>query len=106
MHRIKWSGFDMRKFVVAFGLVFILAGFSSGVQTDRKLLTGQVSEVASGLWRIRFGAPERFVPSAFREREPMMEEIDDLPRSGGAAVWLGRDSLPAILRPIDSVHSL
>ncbi|MEP7279238.1 MAG: TIM-barrel domain-containing protein [Bacteroidota bacterium] len=46
------------------------------------LLRGKVSEVAPGIWRIRFGEPEQFVPSAFREREPLIESLSKLAEPG------------------------
>jgi alpha-D-xyloside xylohydrolase len=63
-------------------VVSVLMGLASGAQDGRGPLPGQVSQVARGVWRIRFGTPEHFVPTAFREREPMTLEINGLPGPG------------------------
>lgn len=79
MNRAEWYGYRARRLVVAGALVLsVLVGLSNGAQADRGPVPGQVSEVARGVWRVRFGTPERFVPSAFREREPMIPEIGEL----------------------------
>jgi alpha-D-xyloside xylohydrolase len=38
----------------------------------------EVSKVANGVWRIRFGRPEQDVPTAFRQREPMLGQINGI----------------------------
>jgi len=32
--------------------------------------------IANGLWRVRFGQPEPHVPTRFRQREPMLQQIE------------------------------
>jgi alpha-D-xyloside xylohydrolase len=41
-----------------------------------------VSEVGKGVWRIRFGQPERFTPNAVRESQPNWDGIARLPAPG------------------------
>ncbi len=43
---------------------------------------GEVSGIASGVWRVRLVEPERFVPTAFRPRRTRVDRIDALPESG------------------------
>ena len=40
-----------------------------------------VTEIASGIWRVRFGTPERFTPDSIRERQPDIAGIARLPMS-------------------------
>jgi hypothetical protein len=40
-----------------------------------------VTEIASGIWRVRFGTPERFTPDAIREKQPDIAGIARLPLS-------------------------
>ncbi len=40
---------------------------------------GQVEQVASGVWRIRFGQPETYTPNQFREKEICKESLSSLP---------------------------
>lgn len=37
-----------------------------------------VTEIAPGVWRVRFGAPERFTPNSVREKQPDLEGISHL----------------------------
>ena len=43
-------------------------------------LQPQTSEVAPGIWRLRFGQPEPFTPERFRHKPPMTQAIAELPR--------------------------
>jgi alpha-D-xyloside xylohydrolase len=49
-------------------------------QTSR-LQGDELSKVANGVWRVRFGRPEQDVPTAFRQREAMTGQINGI---GGA----------------------
>ena len=83
MYHGRRCGRFLNRYVVVCGVaVLVLAGLSNGASADLGPVSGQVSQVAGGVWRIRFGTPERFVPTAFRERAPLVREIDDLPASG------------------------
>ena len=83
MKCVERYGCCSRSLAVASVLVLsVLAGLSTGAQADRGPVPPLVSEVAPGIWRIRFGTPERFVPTAFREREPMIREIGALAGPG------------------------
>jgi len=50
------------------------------LQGDSLHPEGTVEIVAPSVWRIRFGEPERFVPSRFRESPPDLEGLSDLPQ--------------------------
>ena len=45
------------------------------------LLPGKVEQILPGVWKIRFGAPDRFVPTAFRFEDPKADAIGDLPEA-------------------------
>ena len=78
--RNRWSPVVCAAF---FGSVVVfLAVPPATAQQPRDMLPGEVSQVAQGIWRIRFGTPERFVPTAFRERAPLTEAIDGLSDPG------------------------
>ena len=38
-----------------------------------------VEQVAPGVWRVRFGTPERFTPGAIREASPRTDDLKRLP---------------------------
>ena len=57
--------------IIAFILVFPLNVFSDVPEKT-------VTEIAPGIWKISAGAPEKFVPTAFREREIQTEAIGKL----------------------------
>lgn len=83
MYHSRRSRWYSRVCVAVCGLaVSCLAGPLVTAQETRGPLPGEVSPVAPGVWRIRFGTPERFVPTAFRERAPLTEAIDGLPDPG------------------------
>ncbi len=63
-------------------VVLFLAVPPTAAQQTGGMLLGDVSQVAQGIWRIRFGMPEGFVPTAFRERTALTEAIDGLPDPG------------------------
>jgi alpha-D-xyloside xylohydrolase len=42
-------------------------------------LKAQTTEVAPGIWRLRFGEPEAFTPERFRHKPPMTAAIAELP---------------------------
>ena len=42
-------------------------------------LKPQTTEVAPGIWRLRFGEPEAFTPERFRHRPPMTAALAELP---------------------------
>jgi alpha-D-xyloside xylohydrolase len=63
--------------VVAFGCVASLSlcaahGKGTGMAIQAKL-------VAPGVWRVRLGAPEKFVPTGFRTAEPRLDGLQGLP---------------------------
>ena len=84
MNNTPRSGKPRPLYAMIYGLAVMSLAISSslGAMPDRGPLTGQVSQVASGVWRIRFGSPERFVPTAFRERDPLVEPINSLADPG------------------------
>ncbi|MBT4496494.1 MAG: glycoside hydrolase, partial [Gemmatimonadetes bacterium] len=43
-------------------------------------MEAQIAALGNGVWRIRFGTPERFTPNALRERQPAWEFIERLPQ--------------------------
>ncbi len=88
MSKMQRCRFHVRLWAMIGLLVGCLTGPLSAQET-RGPVAGQVSQVAAGVWRIRFGEPERFVPSAFREREPMTAAIKDLPEPGELPFGLG-----------------
>lgn len=49
------------------------------VVTSPQWATPTVESVLPGVWRVRFGAPERFTPSAIRESAPRAQGFDLLP---------------------------
>jgi alpha-D-xyloside xylohydrolase len=40
-----------------------------------------VSEVAPGIWRFRFGTPEKFTPTHFRSAPPAVDALESLPKA-------------------------
>ena len=62
-------------------LLFLLPCSAQTAPTPTSL-TGQITQVDPGIWRIRFGEPETFVPTAFRERVPLSQAIATLPAPG------------------------
>lgn len=46
----------------------------------------QVEQVLPGVWRVRFGTPERFTPVAVRESGPRVEAFEALPAVGTAPI--------------------
>jgi len=65
---------------VAFTFVVFVTRGEVCAQTSR-LQGDDVSKLANGVWRIRFGRPEPDVPAAFRQREAMTGQINGI---GGA----------------------
>ena len=43
----------------------------------------EIAEIGRGVWRVRFGQPERFTPNAIRERQPDWDGVARLPSPGG-----------------------
>jgi len=41
-----------------------------------------VTEIGSGVWCVRFGAPEKFTPDTMREAPPRLDDLRRLPESG------------------------
>ncbi len=41
--------------------------------------SGNVEEIANGVWRVRFGQPEAFTPNQFREKDISQESFKNLP---------------------------
>lgn len=60
-----------------FSLAFLLMSFQPCLA-----VVGQVEEVASGVWRIRFGQPESFTPGRFREKPIRKDALAGLPAPG------------------------
>ncbi|MBN1346112.1 MAG: DUF5110 domain-containing protein [Phycisphaerae bacterium] len=59
-----------------------VSGRSSLAESNTARQTGEVTQIAKGVWKIRFAEPEPFVPTAFQQRPPMIEEINALPEPG------------------------
>jgi len=68
----------------AVAILTLVAGTDTGVLAESIASgrPGEVTTVAKGVWRVRFGQPERFVPTAFRQRSPIIEQINALPKPG------------------------
>jgi len=66
-----------------FCLFLILSGVvSQGAESNPGGWTQPVvTEIASGIWRVRFGTPERFTPDSIREKQPDIAGIARLPQS-------------------------
>ena len=60
-----------------FSFVIALQGVTSAAGVER-LPGEETQKVASGVWRVRFGEPEAFVPTTFRQRGSQNEKIDQL----------------------------
>ena len=61
-------------------LTFLLLPHTAHAQPP-SLLPPQVDQVLPGVWKIRFGTPDRFVPTAFRFEEPKADSIAELPET-------------------------
>jgi alpha-D-xyloside xylohydrolase len=49
-----------------------------------------IEPVCSGVWRVRYGTPERFTPVAVREADPCKQAIDKLPAPNPLPFQLGQ----------------
>lgn len=63
--------------------------------------SGTITELGNGIWRIRFGSPERFTPNALRASEPRWDAIKSLPV--GEAPPFDLHDVTCDLRPSRSV---
>lgn len=55
------------------------AANSSDLPPDAGWRTPVVSEIGTGIWRVRFGEPERFTPNSAREKQPDLAGVARLP---------------------------
>lgn len=58
-----------------------MAAAASGARPPDRMGRPQTTQIGGGVWRVRFGEPERFTPEAFRERPPMLEALEHLPNA-------------------------
>ncbi len=54
----------------------------SGAPAEAGWVKSTVEQVLPGVWRVRFGTPERFTPAAVRESAPRREGFELLPPAG------------------------
>ncbi|HEY3915168.1 MAG TPA: TIM-barrel domain-containing protein [Verrucomicrobiae bacterium] len=60
-------------------LFLILAAQTATVHAEQE--RGTINEVEPGIWRIRFGTPEKFTPVSLRESDPQTNGFKTLPQS-------------------------
>ena len=65
-------------------LCLALAALGAGSPADPEAgwMKPAVEQVAPGVWKVRFGTPERFTPGANREAGPRMDDLRRLPSPG------------------------
>lgn len=64
-------------FLMVIGFLFWEPGSEALSQSDGRQ-GNEIVKVANGIWRVRFGRPEQDVPTAFRQREPMIGQINGI----------------------------
>lgn len=72
----------LRAMMCGLAAMALAASCSIAATSEVGPLAGEVSQVADGVWRVRFGSPERFVPTSFRERDPQIASINALTDPG------------------------
>lgn len=61
-------------------LLFMSAMFFIFGQAQATEVRKEITAMAPGIWRLRFGTPERFTPDTMREKAPMYDAVDHLPK--------------------------
>jgi alpha-D-xyloside xylohydrolase len=75
-------------------LAGLVAGFQAGAAADVPVPAADqwskpvIELVLPGIWRLRFGTPERFTPHAVRETPPRVEGLNSLPAPGPLPLML------------------
>ena len=64
-------------------------------------MTPQTEQIGRGVWRLRFGSPERFTPHAMREKAPAWDALQSLPGPGELPFEL--DDISCDVRPARTV---
>ncbi len=72
--------------------------------TGEPQVRGAVTELGSGVWRVRFGVPETFTPNTVREREPRWDATERLPKNLPPPFDLG--SITGEVRPSRTVVAI
>ncbi len=72
----------------ALAAMAILLAAAASASSDARASSGSgwaepgIEQMLPGVWRVRFGTPERFTPGAVRERAPQTAEFEHLPAPG------------------------
>ncbi len=69
------------RIVLLLGALALTTG-AGAESASKSFLEPDTAIVAPGVWRLRFGAPERHTPEQYRERPPAMAGLDALPEPG------------------------
>jgi hypothetical protein len=63
-------------------LALAAPGVASPADLEARWMKPAVEQAALGVWKVRFGTPERFTPGAIREAGPRMDDLRRLPPPG------------------------
>lgn len=70
----------MRIFTIA--MICFLTGAPLSAQNTHGKQTVTISQIGNGVWRLRFGAPEKFSPERFRIEEARLKDLEMLEEMG------------------------
>jgi alpha-D-xyloside xylohydrolase len=76
--------------VATCSLAIASLGAESPVVTGAAWVKPVVEQVALGVWKVRFGTPERFTPGAIRETGPRTDDLKQLPAPTALPFELGQ----------------
>ncbi len=66
------------KFKILFSLCVLIAFASETLPEEIRSCKPKIDYIANGVWKLRFGTPEKFTPETFRAEQPKYKEIEKL----------------------------
>ena len=78
-------------------VVALSFGLLAASAAESPRLKPQTTQVAPGIWRLRFGEPEAFTPERFRHKPPMTQAIGSCHAAKHPSRWT---PLSASFRPV------